>query len=34
MEGGGKSGKHKVHELNLLFFIAGYQWILSKINKA
>lgn len=34
MGGGGRSGKHRVHELNLLFFIAGYQWILSKINKA
>ena len=34
MEGGGRSGKHKVHELNLPLFIAGYQWILSKINTA
>lgn len=34
MEGGRRSGKHKIHELNLPFFIAGYQWILSKINKA
>ena len=34
MEGGRRSGKHKLHELNLPFFVAGYQWILSKINKA